>query len=177
MNDNSVLPARRKSCDSFESASSPCENVSRVFDAFLRRDRAGFEAALAEGLTPNATDGEGNTLWDYCDGWESCRYLLAHGLNPNLRNRHGAISLHCADDAVSVALLVAAGADVNAADAKGTTPLHHAVGRADDVVAALLAAGADAHARNVDGRTPLDMTDEYCGMEAIRAMLLAAMQK
>ena len=145
--------------------------MAPIHDAAHNRDVETLRRWLAEGVSPDVTDGiTGTPLHRLCrsshdatDDLAACFKLLRDaGANLEAVDCHRWTPLHRAANVQNVeivSLLVEAGANVNAVSVVDWTPLHYAAlwSRAVDCVEVLLAAGADIDARDDSGRTPFDI--------------------
>ena len=144
--------------------------MAPIHDAAFNGDLETLRRLLAEGVSPDATDGSARRrtpLHCLCQRFDAtgdpaaCFKLLRDaGASLDTVDRDSWTPLHHAAIRAHVeilTLLVEAGANVNAADSDGCTALHFAPStRALACVEVLLAAGASVNARNVSGRTPFD---------------------
>lgn len=115
------------------------EENGKMFEAAMKQDVDGIEAALEAGASAMATDPNGRTAMHFVAGL---------GVTPTIK------------------FLVERGADVNAKDVMGLTPLHMAAGYARPAtVELLLDIGADANMINNAGESAYDLVSKL--METI----------
>jgi ankyrin repeat protein len=137
-----------------------------------------LESLLKGGLSPDARDGDGNTLLMRAaiyGGVDMLRVLLAHGADVNARNTAGATALmRAAADSAKVKLLLENEADVNARSQVGNSALLLAARAhgASEAVELLLNAGAEVNATNRFGVSPF-LTAVASGDEQTVRLLLA----
>ena len=110
--------------------------MAPIHDAAFRGDIETLRRLLAEGVSPDATDGLDRTPLH-----RLCRV-----------SQHATVDL-----AACFKLLRDAGANLEAVDCHRWTPLHRAAFKSADCVEVLLAAGASVNARSNSGRTPFDL--------------------
>ncbi|MBN8454763.1 ankyrin repeat domain-containing protein [Accumulibacter sp.] len=129
-----------------------------------------LEWMLAQGVNPDARDGDGRTPLHLANQ-TSAVILLRHQADARLTDRQGNTALHVAaeDSRGMCRLLVHAGVPVNARNRSGLTPLHFAVLAGKTQVAEeLVALGADVNARTVAGYSykPSFVGRDVQGMES-----------
>jgi Zn-dependent protease with chaperone function len=133
-----------------------------LIDAVMEADMEQINALLAEGVDPDAQDGDGWTAlhWAVQDSnVDVAKALLEAGADPNLEDYYGGVPLMIAagnGNVELVQLLLEAGADIDHQDYDGWTPLIHAVlSEQIDTVQMFLEAGADAELEDYSGSTAL----------------------
>ena len=144
-----------------------------MFRAIRFADASALQAALDQGISPNATQADGTTALMYAvlySDLNCTRILLEKGADVNRRNEAGATSLMWSvHDPAKVRLLLDRGAQVNVASKEKRTALLIAARQdgAAEVVSMLLAAGADPNAVDSMGGTALMLAADAGDVEVM----------